>query len=588
MIETNRRWTDHFARTLGMAIVAALTAWFCWQTVRFALEKNYTIDEYQYAHAAWLMSNGELPFKDFYLHQMPLLCQVMSVPFKFLDDDPNNIIYLRWMMLPITALVCAAAWVINAGKHKFFGIVAVLMMLSVRSLSMRLTEIRPDPLAFGFFLSALACLYCLRGRPKLCGFLSGLLLTAALWSSLKVCYYGLVFPAALIADVFWHRKQTKAYLLGHPGAFVLGFFTACIPIAAYLTLTGLWSQWYAWCIVFAFEHQRDYPGFTWWRYIPSTFLPHWWLLPLAIAGLWSTWRRCLGRNAEPIPHPDLLLLGALVSTFLSFVWQKGPYPYSLVPFLGILCIFAARGVAAAWTFGFGNQTDQPLNHKYVAILLTMFVAGQLYFANAWITERLKRDNVYQHEVWAKVNELTDPGDVAYDNAGRYISRPHAHYYFYTDMLLRKKRKYRQLLAREVPAAIRESGCVLLMRDSDRFGSLPRSLRGFLNAHFQPYNGDIRLWGRRYEPQKHKLLESTFEAIRDGKYFIEPAAAVTDGSLIIEDQLITEPVFELAKGIKTVHYLGDIEEFYLLWLPRNGETYRPDPKAKPRAMEASGF
>ena len=42
----------------------------------------------------------------------------------------------------------------DAEKLVLPGIEAVLMMLSVRSLSMRLTEIRPDPLAFGFFLSA--------------------------------------------------------------------------------------------------------------------------------------------------------------------------------------------------------------------------------------------------------------------------------------------------------------------------------------------------------------------------------------------------------------------------------------------------
>ena len=42
----------------------------------------------------------------------------------------------------------------------------------------------------------------------------GFLFVAALWGTLKAAYYGLVFPAALAADLFPNRRGREGYLLG--------------------------------------------------------------------------------------------------------------------------------------------------------------------------------------------------------------------------------------------------------------------------------------------------------------------------------------------------------------------------------------
>ena len=39
---------------------------FAERAFRIALERYYSIDEFQYAHAGWLVSRGAVPYRDFF------------------------------------------------------------------------------------------------------------------------------------------------------------------------------------------------------------------------------------------------------------------------------------------------------------------------------------------------------------------------------------------------------------------------------------------------------------------------------------------------------------------------------------------
>jgi hypothetical protein len=55
----------------GLALTWALVS--IWAFVdQFAQQRFFTIDEYQYGHATWLVARGELPYVDFYEHHFPL------------------------------------------------------------------------------------------------------------------------------------------------------------------------------------------------------------------------------------------------------------------------------------------------------------------------------------------------------------------------------------------------------------------------------------------------------------------------------------------------------------------------------------
>ena len=93
--------------------------------------------------------------------------------------------------------------------------------------------------------------------------------------------------------------------------------------------------------------------------------------------------------------------------------------------------------------------------------------------------------------------------------------------------------------------------------------------------FQPYDQNLWLWGRSYAARAGRLAGS-FEAVRTDRYFVEPAAVLTLGRLEIDGKPVEDRIFELEKGTHSVRYVGPAGSFFILWLPRNGETYRPSP------------
>ena len=114
-----------------------------------------------------------------------------------------------------------------------------------------------------------------------------------------------------------------------------------------------------------------------------------------------------------------------------------------------------------------------------------------------------------------------------------------------------------------------------MRDS-RFKGLPNSLKRFIETHFQPYNGDIRLWGSRFQ----NIKKSNFTAVTTAKYFVEPAAVASSGELLIDGEVVGDS-FELTRGEHTVEYRGTPRDFYILWMPRDGNRWSPVQGARPR-------
>jgi hypothetical protein len=206
----------------------------------------------------------------------------------------------------------------------------------------------------------------------------------------------------------------------------------------------------------------------------------------------------------------LLLLGGLGSTFASYALQRAPYPYSLVPFLGMTAVFAARAIAVLLR-----------TPPRVRVVVATALLALLGYQSILMREAAAASNAQQLAVLARIAALTTPSDVAYDNAGSYVARPHASWYFYTDRFLR--RTIPDVLAHDVPRAIVERGAVLNVATL-RSKTLPASLKAFLDEHFQPIDGDIALWGQRYDVPPGGRLDTSFLAVRHDRYFVSPPDA----------------------------------------------------------------
>ncbi|XXF77199.1 hypothetical protein P2318_29725 [Myxococcaceae bacterium GXIMD 01537] len=541
------------AALLGLAV----------QAVRLALHKSFSIDEFQYAHAAWLVAHGQVPYRDFFEVHFPLLYQGLSMVFRVLGDDPLGVVALRGAMLGPLALTGAALAFLNRRHGTAAALLAPALLLATPAFVTLATEVRPDALAIALFLGALACLLASPSGAARWAFAAGVLGVAAAWGSQKVLFHGGLVGAVLAVDLVVRRGRAPA-LVSAPRALLAGGAAALLSIAAYLTLTRSWGAWWHWCFVWAAEHQRHYPGFSWRAYFDPVWRESPWLFTLAALGLAATMRRWWRAGAR-WGDPEWLLLLCAPATFGAYALQRAPFPYSLLPFLAVSALFAARGAAEVL-----GALTAPTGRFVGGAALAVLLASQ-----AWRLEQVlsRSGNAGQREVLARVARLTGPGDTAYDNSGGYVARPHAHFYFYTDAYLRQS--IPDALAREVPRALVASGCVLYLADL-RSEALPAPLKRFLAEHYQPFDGDISLWGQRYEVPGDGKLEGRFLAVRADRYFVEPARALEEGALLIDGVPVREPVFSLSQGEHVVRYAGPARSFQLLWLPRDGQRWTPRP------------
>ena len=234
----------------------------------------------------------------------------------------------------------------------------------------------------------------------------------------------------------------------------------------------------------------------------------------------------------------------------------------------MLCAFVPRGLSALLSAL--RRLPIPDGMYFLSAVLAvlgLFVLGpRAGFAAA--EQKLAPDDGYQYEVLADIGRLTTVSDPVYDNSGSYVARPHVGFRFYTSAL------DRQVEATElpitVPRAIRSQGCTALLLDA-RFRGLPPTLIRFLSAHFQPYDADLWLWGQRFSSS---LAPVVFEAVRDADYFVEPETVATGGGFTIDENPVQTPVFHVSRGEHRVQYSGSVRQFSVLWLPADGQRYRP--------------
>lgn len=566
------------------------TVLFAYQAARLAWLKSFAVDEFTYAHAGWAIAQGQVPFRDFFFHHLPLLEQLIGAAYLLLGDEPQSILWLRLPMLLCVLVTALGGWHIHRGylpgRHTATGrryspaleaLWAPLLILSTYAFVVTGVEIRHDPLAFALFLIAVAVLTLPGVGPVLAGFASGFLLATGVWASEKVLAYGAVFAVGFVLDlVRWatarrHGERAPRFMLGHPAAFLAGFLVPVALAALYVLRTDSATALWRWCVEWNILHERYYPGFSWWRYLGAMLKRSWWLLALAVVGIVATVRR---RRGELTAHPDLLLILAAGTTLASFTVQRAPYAYSLIPFAGTVALLAARGVAEVE----GTLMHRPDRaarwlRRGFALVIAVALAMSLLRYRARI---LVFDNRYQLQVLEQIGELTGPRDPVYDNAGTAVTRPHVSFFFFTDAAARNLLD--RQLAREIPRAIVEEGARMFVHDF-RFPTVAREIQDFVLTHFQPWSGDLRLWGQRYHaPPGTGVIEGSFLAVASERYFVHPPAALETGHLILDGRPVSERVFHLAAGPHRLRYEGGSDTLYILWLPRTGETWAPSREA----------
>ena len=544
-----KRPIERAATLLTLAVLLLLVGVAVW----LAAIKRFSIDELDYAHAAWLVAHGQVPYRDFFDHHFPLLYLLLSPVFRLLGDRSTAILVLRWLMLvPLATILGTAAWLGRRAMGAFGAALAPAVLLLVPTFTRFAVEVRPDPLALALFLVALVLLATAgeHGREHWSGAALGL----AVCSSQKVLVFGAGFAVVFVLGLIDRRGRRRA-ALRHPGRFLAGFLLALAPFFAWLAASRALGPFWIWCFRWSALHEHQPQAFSPLPDLLHVVVPYGWILALALVGFFALARR--------VEHPwQLVLLVGWPLAWISWALETAPYPYSMLPALALSGVLAPFGLAATARLlgrrGKGVQAAAPF--AAAALALLCLVPFTLALRGIAVP-----DNAPQLRLLATLDRLTDPADPVYANSGSAVARPHPDFFYFTNAFLRRMLPAR--FAREVPRRILETGTVAWIRDI-RFETLPPSLKAFLTRHFVPYDGDLWLWGEAFLPSEppHPFL-----AVRTDEYFLLGAS-----SIVVDGRRVGPAPFRLGKGEHRVEAAAGDRPFAILWLPRDGRRYVPQP------------
>ena len=554
-----------FRKTLLIVLGLALGVLFLalalqfWQT---SATKIFSLDEFFFADASWQLARGREPYRDFVIHYTPLSFFVFSIPWHFLDDNPANIVVLRQLILITGAITVLFVWYLT--DRSWWGMIGGVLLLATSPFVHHGVEIRRDNLTLPLLLLIVVIVQAVGIHPRVRGVLIGTLYGLLLWSNEKAVTFAAPLLAMVLAGLF-HRDSIKRNLTGSPLAFFGGFAAVSGAVILYFALTQNLAAWFEWCVVYPIKHEAVYPGLKWDHHLIPFAFKCWWLILLGLLGAAAT----LGRyRAGVLPPEEVLLLLLLPATLFSFVLLGGPWPYSLLPFHVILSIFAGRGIITVCTF-IGERAASSLEMAFAAVTGALLVVPFSLHVEHTARQLVEKDNSYQLAILETIGKLTSPNDAVFDSSGSSVSRPSVSRFFYTDSSMRLLMPAQ--IEMEMMGGLNAKNTVMFFHDL-RIGNLPIAVQKYLFQNFLPYNGEIGIRGRRYTVTNGEL-NSEFLTPVPGKYFVDNESA-PGGSLKIDGSAITERIFTLEPGSHSVVYSGPIDEFSIVWLPRDGIPFMP--------------
>jgi len=351
------------ARVLAVLAVAAVLGT---AAIRFdlAMHREFDPDEFQHLHAAWCVSTGLVPYRDFYEHHMPALPLLLAglLPVgsagRTLDDAGHVMTLARVAMWACSLFVVALTWMLGRrlGGTPAGALAAALLTFSVIFTGKGL-EIRPDGPATALWLLSILLLSAALERPqghRRMFVASGLALGVAVLFTQKLLMAG----PGLAAISLWSlvRRQDDRRL----GPRVLDTLAQLAGVVAPMAALAWWFAAHGAGATFVRATLVQNLGWT--PEVSAGSTLRWLatrdpaLVALGAIGLVNVAIALYRGRDEPVRV--VILLGA-VSLALGLFLIPTPYPQYLLPMLPLLAICGAdvllsiNGDARRWGLAAG-------------------------------------------------------------------------------------------------------------------------------------------------------------------------------------------------------------------------------------------
>jgi hypothetical protein len=240
----------HASRECQERFVAKLFyAFFCIAAlllVADAIHRGFDPDEFQHIQMAWLVAQGELPYRDFFEHHTPLYHFLISPLLRYPSLTTNGdtavqaLFGLRILGVVLSlGIVWATYFLAQKLFTKLSGLFAAALLLGCSVLVHIGIEIRPDQLATLFLFSATIALYQTRDANNYKGWLavSGAAFALGVLTTQKCMFAAPGFAVALIVLSVQRGNFLRQSTLNF-GSFALGSVVATLPVILYFAAQG--------------------------------------------------------------------------------------------------------------------------------------------------------------------------------------------------------------------------------------------------------------------------------------------------------------------------------------------------------------
>jgi hypothetical protein len=332
--------------TMALILVAIFYLWRLWLLQTLAIDR----DEFEHLHAAWLISRGLIPYRDFWEHHTPGFWFMLAPLYRWYPVEQNPdaavaFIFMARRASMVFAGVCLALTFVLArmwGGDRVAWI-AVAMLSTCVAFMYKTLEIRPDvpatALWLGYLASTFAAFRAITTRKQASLFaLSGLLLGGAVMCTQKIL---VALPAIALAMLWYLVAGEGKHLrrLANCWWQVAGF---CLPILAMVVF------FMAQGALHAFVHYNLATNLNWnggqsfagllpWLG-PRVFRENTMLVSLGVVGvLLEAWRQLRDRAFTR----DKFLLLATLGAIAGLVELPEAWLQYYLSFLPLLAIYAA-------------------------------------------------------------------------------------------------------------------------------------------------------------------------------------------------------------------------------------------------------
>lgn len=540
------------------------------------------LDEFQHLHVAWCVSEGWVPYRDFWDNHPPALHWLLTTVIDPAGPPSQSFYSARRLMIPFALGTVAAVYALGALVFgRWAGAAAAIWLATSELVAVTTCEIRPDgPWACLLVLGMGLTLYAGRAKSPLRALaVAGL---AGLFSGMAVAFStkALAPLGILTVILLWRwlreggqRRQTRRYVLS---GFAPGLLAPVLVCAAIEAARGALAA----AIRFTLLDNVSYPDrFNPWPRFAE--LDGAGLLLAGGAGIIWTLVACrrtaenakkrrvcsavppsLGPSAPgslgPFPacvRADAVCLAAVTlgAALVYFFIMPAPYPQSALLFVPMLAVFAGAATAKlvqqaaqapprsdeARPAGRGEGEGQrpPIPDRHLKRRVSAAAALALFawlglirpFGRLELRARGERLHLITHlSILDVAHEQTSPRDVIFDGNALAVFRRHA--LFRPVLVKGVLMQYEQgRIQPSIRDELRQAGCTVVFADT-RSRSIPAADWAYVESHYLPTEDHdwMLVPGRAFSPEETAGDGTAFSAPAAGNYRVwrsEPDAVV---------------------------------------------------------------